>query len=230
ARARREDMRRLNSLGLSTKIIALAVALLVAVVGVNYAVFVRGYAREARRAMAEKAAAFTAVADEAKNHASRLVELGAFDSVRLSAEAAEHVREHGSGSHKDTHFFQTVPVIAGWRAAQDAAAREGIDFRIVALEARNPDNEPTPGSFSAELLAELIRQAGSGGPDVLSRVDERSNALHYMRAIRLGEACLSCHGEPGHPIGDPDGDGFDLLGFPMERWAAGHVHGAYEVV
>jgi len=57
---------------LSGRIVALTVVLVIAAVAVNYVVFVRGYRKSAEEAMVEKAAAFTAVADEAKNHASGL--------------------------------------------------------------------------------------------------------------------------------------------------------------
>ncbi len=58
---------KLKSLGLATRIIALTLLVLLIVILVNNYVFVRGYRESAERAMLEKAAAFTAVADAAKN-------------------------------------------------------------------------------------------------------------------------------------------------------------------
>ena len=63
---------RFNNLKLATRIVTLALAILIAVVAVNYFVFVNGYRHRAKDALVEKARAFTAVADEAKNHTSLL--------------------------------------------------------------------------------------------------------------------------------------------------------------
>jgi hypothetical protein len=48
-----------------------------------------------------------------------------------------------------------------------------------------------------------------------------------MRAIKLDASCMTCHGEPAKY--DADGDGKDPLGFAMESWEIGDMHGAYEI-
>ncbi len=223
--------RKINSLGLSTKLIGTVVCLLVTILAVNYAVFLRGYAKDAQAAMMEKAAGFTAVADEAKNHTSQLQSSGAFDSERLLKEALDHVAK--GGDYKETKYFGTIPVVAGWTAAEDAAKREGMEFHVVAFDARNKNNEPDKGSFRESLLRKLESQVKSGGDESLGEVDPKTNRLHYMRAIKLDESCMMCHGDPArHDARDEHGsfDGKDALGFKMEGWKAGDMHGAYEVV
>ncbi|QQS09579.1 MAG: methyl-accepting chemotaxis protein [Phycisphaerales bacterium] len=217
-------------LGLSAKIVVPAVLAIVAAVAVNYVVFVRGYAKDARASLMEKAAAFTAVADETKNHASRLQSEKAFDGESLLAEALEEV-SHGKG-YDQTRFYETIPVVVGWTAAGKAAEREHIDFKVAAFEARNPKNEPASGTFRAEMLRDLEAQAKSGGEMSLGRIDEKTNTLHYMRAIKLDESCMLCHGDPArYDERDASGkfDGKDPLGFAMEGWKPGDMHGAYEV-
>ena len=222
-------MRMLKDLNLTTKIITVAIGLLLVVTAISYTMFMRGYADDARHAMTDRAAAFTAVADEAKNHASKLVESQSFDAERLVSDALAHMRANGPDSYSETEFFDTIPVIVGWKAAAAAAEREQIEFGVIAFESRNPENEPAAGTFRAQLLSDLTKQVKDGGEEMISRIDESTNTLHYLRAIRLDESCLSCHGDPGHPFGDPDGDGKDLLGFRMEGWEAGYMHGAYAV-
>ncbi|MGD9791061.1 MAG: methyl-accepting chemotaxis protein [Phycisphaerales bacterium] len=219
-----------KAMGLSIKIVAPAVLAIVAAVAVNYVVFVRGYAKDARASLMEKAAAFTAVADETKNHASRLQSEKAFDGESLLAEALEEV-SHGKG-YDQTRFYETIPVVVGWTAAGKAAEREHIDFKVAAFEARNPKNEPASGTFRAEMLRDLEAQARSGGEMSLGRIDEKTNTLHYMRAIKLDESCMLCHGDPArYDERDANGkfDGKDPLGFAMEGWKPGDTHGAYEV-
>ncbi|MFO1501112.1 MAG: methyl-accepting chemotaxis protein [Verrucomicrobiota bacterium] len=213
----------INRLGLAARIVALTVTAIVGIVLVNYAVFVRGYRARAVDAMVEKAKAFTAVADETKNHASKLHELGAFSNEQLVQDLKSQVK---AGKTVDqTRMFQTIPVVAGWTAAQNAAQRENIEFLISSFEARNKAHEPKPGSFSEKLLRELTEQVAGGKGDVIYGVDPADNKLHVLRAITLGESCLKCHGTAGGA-----GEGVDLTGHRMEGWRAGYMHGSYHVV
>lgn len=219
-------MLKTKSLGISTRIIIIVAVILVAAITVNYIAVVGRYRPAAENALLEKAAAFTAVANEARNHASRSMSNGSFASEELLAEAQEAV---GKGaSYTETRFFDTIPVVVGWTTAQKAAREEGINFSIAAFDARRPENTPPAGSFRAQLLEDLEGQLNAGGEKFISRVNKDTNTLHYMRAIELDQSCMMCHGQPGGEH-DPDGDGRDPLGFAMEGWEVGGVHGAYEV-
>ena len=220
-------LQRFRNLGMTTRIMLFSAVILITVVVINCFVFLSGHRESAREALVEKGAAFTAVADEAKNHASLLASQGAFDFESLSAEAKAHV--DAGGDYHDATLFKSVPIVVGWNSALEAAGREDLEFRITSMNARNKDNEPASGSFSETLLQDLMAQAERGGGDVLVREDGDTGMLHYMRAIRLGEDCMACHGRPGGPH-DIDGDGKDALGFAMEGWTKGDYHGAYEVV
>jgi methyl-accepting chemotaxis protein len=219
------DKTQKRTLGVSTRIILTTLGIILAVVTVNYIVFANGYREDAEAAMVEKAAAFTAVADEAKNHASKLIQNESVDIEKLFAELKDHVE--AGGDYKQTRAFETIPVVVGWTTAEKAAAREGIAFAVPAFNARNPDNEPEPGSFREQLLRDLRDQVDGNGGESISRINRETNSLHYMRAIRLDASCMTCHGDP--KTDDPDGDGKDPLGFVMENWAIGDMHGAYEI-
>lgn len=215
---------------LTTKIIATVAGVVIAVVGVNYAVFMGHYKEDARAALMDKAAAFTAVADEAKNHTSEMHADGAIDVKTLLTEALAFVGK--GGKYSETKFYNTIPVVAGWTAAGKAAKEEGLDFKVPAFEARNPKNIPETGSFREQLLKDLTKQVASGGEGSIGRIDTVTNTLHYMRAIKLDESCMMCHGDPAkYDVKDAEGkfDGNDPLGFKMESWKPGDMHGAYEV-
>lgn len=216
----------IKNLSLASKVIAATLLILTIVVAANYVVFVRGYRHSAMDAMKEKAAAFTAVADEAKNHTTQMAKNGAFDMESLLADLKSTM--DGGRSYRDAKIFGTIPVVAGWTAAQEAAKREHIEFKVTAFEARNKDNEPPTGSFRAQLLSKLTEQVNKGGEESVGEVDPATNTYHYMRAIKLGEGCLMCHGDPGNQW-DTDKDGKDPVGFKMEGWKVGYMHGAYEV-
>jgi methyl-accepting chemotaxis protein len=216
-----------KSLGLGIRIIVVTLVILVTVVAVNNYVFVAGYKKDAEKAMVEKAAAFTAVADEAKNHTADLNKRGAFD-VKTLLDELKKDREAGR-PYTESKVFGTIPVVAGWKAAEKAAEREKINFRVSSFEARNDRNEPKPGSFEEKLLRELTNQVKAGGSEIAYAFDKQTNQLHYLRAIRLTADCMLCHGKPGNEF-DTDKDGKDPLGFQMEGWDVGYMHGAYHVI
>ncbi|MFN3165679.1 MAG: methyl-accepting chemotaxis protein, partial [Phycisphaeraceae bacterium] len=227
-----------KSLSLGVRIIGLTLTIITLIVVVNNLVFIDKHRAAANQSMIDKAAAFTAVADEAKNHTGDLQADGVFSNEALLAELAEERAAAGdSYDYTRARIFKTIPVVAGWYAAQEAAEREDIDFQISSFDARNPDNEPDAqqgdedfdrrGPFAASLLTDLEQQVAAGGEETISRVDESTNTLHYMRAIKLTQDCMLCHGDPAT---SPTGDGKDVLGFTMEDWSVGDMHGAYHVM
>jgi methyl-accepting chemotaxis protein len=217
---------KVQSLGLSTRVIAAALFSIALVVAITDYVFITRYRAAAELAMNDKAAAFTAVADEAKNHTANLHQKDTFDNATLLKDLAA---DRAAGKdYKQSRIFGTIPVVAGWTAAKKAAEREHIEFSVASFDARNPDNEPKAGTFEHKILRELSDQVKSGGPEVVSAVDKDTNTLHYMRAIRLTDDCMLCHGNPGNEF-DTDKDGKDPLGFAMEGWKPGDMHGAYHI-
>jgi len=218
------------SFGLSTKIIAVTFAILIAVVAVNYVVFLKGYRDEMHQAMIDRAASFTAVADAAKNGASEKFIKGEVNTEDLLATAYEQI-DNGT-PYSETRYFKSIPVIVGWEAAAEAAEKEKLQFRIVSLEARNSDNAPVAGGFRDQMIRDLTDQYKSSGETTISRVNDETNTLHYMRAITLDKSCMACHGDPAvYDERDENGkfDGKDALGFRFESWPVGYMHGAYEV-
>jgi len=216
--------------GLSTKIMAASLGILIAVVAVNYVVFLSGYRNDAQDAMMARASAFTAVADEAKNDASVKFLNGEVNTDKLLEEAFAEI-DNGT-PYADTRYYAAVPVVVGWNAGLAAAEKEGMEFTVVSLEARNPDNAPIAGGFRDKMIHDLTEQYKSSGETTMERINEETNMMHYMRAITLDESCMVCHGDPAKfDERDADGnfDGKDALGFRYESWAPGYMHGAYEV-
>jgi methyl-accepting chemotaxis protein len=216
-----------NGLQLASRILAVTLLILVSVVTVNYVIFVHGYSARAKEAMIDKAKAFCAVADEAKNHASLLHRLGAFNDQALGAELKSELA--AGKAVANTRFYQTIPVVAGWTAAQEAAKQERISFRITAFEARDKAHEPNPGSFEEKLLRELTQQVAAGKGETIHAIDSASNTLHFLRAIKLTENCLLCHGDPKSSQAAAQ-NGLDPTGYRMEGWKAGDMHGSYHVI
>jgi methyl-accepting chemotaxis protein len=143
---------------------------------------------------------------------SNLVTRQAFAYDRLVPAA-----KRGS-NFRETTLYQTVPVVSAWKAIERSASELGYEFRIPKFQPRNPKNEPTPEE------AVILRQFEDRNLQDYFLVDDSHNQIVYGRPIRLTEDCLLCHGSPA---ASPTHDGRDMLGFPMEDWKSGQVHGAF---
>jgi methyl-accepting chemotaxis protein len=151
-------------------------------------------------------------AENVRQSVSALNQKNAFDRPALVQEFKK------AGSLRESTIYQTIPVVAAWKAIEQAAQKEGYEFRIPKHQARNEKNNPT--ADEEEILAQLEE----GQTNEFFRVDTARNEIIYARPIVLTEDCLVCHGDPKN---SPTGDGKDIVGFQMENWKAGEVHGAF---
>ena len=122
------------------------------------------------------------------------------------------------GDVTGTALYQTIPIVAGWRALDTLSKQRGYLLRVAREEARNPKNLPT--ADEARILEELRQKKGED----YFYVDQKQHEIIYARPIILSKDCLSCHGDPGKSV---SGDGKDLFGQKMEGWKTGEMHGAF---
>ncbi|HLP03613.1 MAG TPA: methyl-accepting chemotaxis protein [Opitutaceae bacterium] len=151
-------------------------------------------------------------AENVRNTISGLGQNGAFDREKLLADY------HHGGDLRGSTLYQTIPVVAAWNAIQKVADENGWQFRVPKNGARNDKNSPTPDE--ARIL-EILERGDT--PEYFS-VDREANKIVLAHPIRLTADCLACHGDPAH---SPSGDGKDIIGFRMENWHQGEVHGAF---
>ncbi len=151
-------------------------------------------------------------AENVRESISRLGQGGAFDRKKLFEEYK------ASGDLRGSTLYRTIPVVAAWEAIEQAARQAGYEFRVPKNQARNPKNNPTPAE------QEILRLLEKGDLPEYVKVDHAANEILYARPIKLTSDCLACHGDPAT---SPTKDGKDLLGFTMENWKTGEVHGAF---
>jgi methyl-accepting chemotaxis protein len=133
-------------------------------------------------------------------------------------EAAIQQEAKGAPDFRQTRLYDTVPVVAAWKSIEKVARQEGFEFRVPKRHARNPQNEPN--AAEAAILDFLEKS----GQDEYFMADRVANLIVYARPIRLTSDCLTCHGDPSTSLTH---DGKDALGFPLEGWHAGEIHGAF---
>jgi methyl-accepting chemotaxis protein len=139
--------------------------------------------------------------------------------ARNSFDDAAILREAKSATDfRQTRLYDTVPVVAAWKSIEQVARQEGFEFRVPKRHPRNPQNEP---NASEGAILDYLEKSGQAE---YFRADRSANLIVYARRIRLTADCLACHGEAGN---SPTHDGKDALGFAMEGWHEGEIHGAF---
>jgi methyl-accepting chemotaxis protein len=199
-------------LKIGTKIIAASLLAILLTVGVALVVQNFVIHRQGVNLTIDTMRAAIVEAENVRQSISRLSEGGAFDRKKLLVEY------QASGDLRSSTLYRTIPVVAAWEAIAQAAKQEGFEFRVPKHQARNPKNNPTPEE--AAILADLE----SGQRTEYIRVDRAANLIIYARPIKLSADCLACHGDPAN---SPTHDGKDFLGFQMENWKTGEIHGAF---
>ncbi len=135
---------------------------------------------------------------------------GSFDRKSLTAELKQ------TSDFRKARIYNTIPVVAAWKAIQHVADERGYEFRTPSFNPRQSKNTPDP--HESEILQKLDKENLAE----YFEVDSEHNRIIYARPIRLSTDCMMCHGNPaGHATGK------DILGFPMENWQAGQMHGAF---
>ncbi|MNJ99886.1 Methyl-accepting chemotaxis protein II [compost metagenome] len=119
-------------------------------------------------------------------------------------------------------ILKQVPIFAAMKVGAEGASKEGYTFRIFSDEPRNKDN-----MASAEELEVLKKFEMDPKLEEISKATE--NDIIVYRPVRLSSAqgCMSCHGDPAQ---SPWKNGNDILGYPMENWKDGKLHGGFAVI
>jgi len=150
-------------------------------------------------------------AEKTRSRTASMNAAGDFDRSALQAAVKKN------SDFRASRLYGTIPVVAAWQMIEHIAQKEGYDFRVPSHQPRNPKNAPT--AQEEKLLSTLTATR----QEEVFEIDEQRNEMVYARPILLGEECMSCHGLPSQA----NKDGKDLLGFRMEGWHPGEMHGAF---
>ncbi|HEX3746743.1 MAG TPA: methyl-accepting chemotaxis protein [Bryobacteraceae bacterium] len=150
-------------------------------------------------------------AENARETVAEMNTNGSFDRKSLLADL------HKNSDFRRSRLYGTIPVVSAWQTIEKVAAKQEYQFRIPSVDPRNPKNTPSPEE------KKILDALASGTVEEYFAVDSAANEMVYARPIRLGEECMMCHGLP--KAGNKDGK--DVLGFRMEGWHPGELHGAF---
>jgi methyl-accepting chemotaxis protein len=121
-------------------------------------------------------------------------------------------------------ILNVVPIYASLKIGSDEANKDNYKFRVAVKEPRRQENLATAKE------SEFIEQFESD-PNLkeLTYNDKETGTFWVMRPVRISKAdgCLNCH---GHPSTSPYGNGKDILGYKMENWSDGKLHGIFKIM
>ncbi len=120
--------------------------------------------------------------------------------------------------------LKVVPIFASMQVGQADSEKEHYNFRVVAVDPRNKDHSPNEKDLTFLQRFEQERELTE-----LMDVDTQAKTFTLMRPVILKEkdGCLNCHGDPKN---SPWHNGKDVLGFQMENWKDGKLHGMFQII
>ncbi|WP_413586440.1 methyl-accepting chemotaxis protein [Bdellovibrio sp. HCB274] len=118
-------------------------------------------------------------------------------------------------------ILHKVPIFASIKVGFENSEKDSYKFRVFADNPRRKENAPTVSE------AEILKMFDAN-KELTEYVENKDGEVTVYRPVRLSEkqGCLLCH---GHPSTSPWGNGKDILGFPMENWVDGQIHGVFAV-
>lgn len=119
------------------------------------------------------------------------------------------------------NILRRVPIFSSIKVGQDQAERGGYKFRVFTPEPRRKENLAT--SSELEIYNRFLNDSG-----LKELVDSNEERVIVYRPVRLVESqgCLYCHGQPSQ---SPFKNGKDVLGYEMEDWKDGKLHGVFAI-
>lgn len=145
---------------------------------------------------------------------------GGLKDVILKFQSKYNSAEKLSESEKK-EILNQVPIYAAMVIGKENQTTDNYEFRVFSNEPRRKENLATP----AEM--EIFKKFDSD-PSLEELIDNDGNKITVYKPVHLHESqgCLVCHGAPST---SPWKNGTDILGYKMEDWKDGKLHGVFAV-
>jgi len=123
-------------------------------------------------------------------------------------------------------IMATIPTANAWDAIENKAKEGGYRFKAPAMNPRNPRN--LPDDIEKRAISYFSNNPSASE---FTFIDEEKQEIRYLRPVKLVKQCEVCHGDPKESATLWNNDqGKDLLGYSMENYKAGDLHGAFEII
>lgn len=117
--------------------------------------------------------------------------------------------------------LKQVPIVAAMKIGAMNADKDNYEFRIFSDNPRNEGNQASKDELEIFKKFEI-------NPSLKEQIIDNGESITVFRTVRLNKkmGCLKCHGDPSE---GPWGNGKDILGYHMENWKDGKLHGVFAI-
>ncbi|PLX68495.1 MAG: chemotaxis protein [Denitrovibrio sp.] len=164
-----------------------------------------------------KARSFVLAAEGVREFMAKSYEAGIYDTEKVKEDLNK--------------LLLTVPIVGAMDVMALKSEEAGLKFKVPKVSPRNPKNAPDKLDLVAlKKLDELDKTGNKTHTPEYVINDKEGHQLRYYKAVRLGEMCELCHGDPATSQDRwGNNQGLDVTGVKMENWRAGELHGAFEI-
>ena len=122
-------------------------------------------------------------------------------------------------------FKNVIPAIVGREIAEHFSQTTIFKMKQTSLKYRNPNNKPD--GWEIQQLERFESNSDLKEFSETTELDDGSKVFRLMVPLKIEEACLKCHGNPGT---SPTNDGKDIAGKQMENYKLGDIRGGISVI
>lgn len=117
--------------------------------------------------------------------------------------------------------LKQVPIFAAMKIGEKDSQNERYLFRVFSNEPRKKEN--LANGFEKTVYDKFLKDKS-----LKQYVHNDGEVITVFKPVRLSEkqGCLTCHGDPKL---SPWNNGKDILGYPMENWEDGRLHGVFAI-
>lgn len=131
-------------------------------------------------------------------------------------------KSHSEMTKEDKEdVLKQVPIVAAMKIGAKDAEKDDYEFRIFSDAARNEGNQASVEELKIFKLFETDK-------NLKEHIINDGHQITVYKPVRLykEQGCFKCHGDPAT---SPWGDGRDILGYTMENWSDGKLHGVFAI-
>ncbi len=210
-------MNLLNSFSLKIRVILIVVLALVICSSVSIAGFLYFNNQELYRGVIEKSRAIHLRLDAAVTYVA--LQQGLEPAIK---ELKQKYHSHEQITKEDKAIvLKQVPIVAAMKIGAMDADKDNYEFRVFSDNPRNEGNQATPKEL--EIFNKFENDSS-----LKEQIINTGDSISIYRPVRLSKekGCLNCHGDPAE---SPWKNGRDILGYQMENWKEGKLHGVFEI-
>ena len=168
-----------------------------------------------------------ALVDKSKSILSRLESMRTYIATQgsLGSKIDATIKTYPDGklpADAKLDILRQVPIYAALKVGAFESEKDHYTFRVFSLEPRNKDNTATESE-------KKVFEKFSADPELKEIIYRDSDLVTVYRPVRISEqqGCLHCHGDPAN---SPWKNGKDVLGYQMENWKDGNLHGIFAII